>query len=674
MIRKKSRRVCLFGMLCLLTSSASAETLNVPARFPTIQEAIEAAANGDVVVIAEGTYTGVGNRDIRFLGKAITVRSTDPADWDVVRNTIIDCESAGRGFVFQAAEGPTSVLDGVTITNGFVDDTGGGIRCDASSPIIRRCFIAQNSAYGGGGIFLTGSDALVSNCIIAGNVSRVTLGGGVVTGGGSPTIRSCLIVGNDATMGTISGAGGGVASLDSDTTISGCAIVANRAGTGGGVAVAYSVFDGDITITDSLLWGNTADDGAQLYFGYAGSFFKADASTVTYSNVSGGLAGVFLEVPSSFLLHWGPGNIDEDPEFIDSDGLDNDPATWQDNDYHLGENSPCIDHGDPAVAPSPSDHDIDGDPRVLDGDADAIARIDIGSDEFGSCEDVIGDRDCNGNGVGDTCDIVGGDSSDCNVNGVPDDCEPDCNQNGTADDCDIADATSADCYVNAIPDSCDIAGGSSVDCNSNGVPDECEPDCNENGVADECDIASETSEDCAGEGVPDECEPDCNQNDTADSCDILSGVSADDNASGVPDECETPTLFVDLEATGNGSGTSWADAFTDLQGALSTAAASAGLVEQIWVAAACYEPSERSDPTDPRSATFHLVDGVAVFGGFAGGETSLEQRDIVNNETILSGDLLGDDGPDFENIEDNAYHVLTGNGSPLQLYERPACH
>ncbi|MCK4343343.1 MAG: right-handed parallel beta-helix repeat-containing protein [Phycisphaerae bacterium] len=122
-------------------------------------------------------------------------------------------------------------------------------------------------------------------------------------------------------------------------------------------------------------------------------------------------------------------------------------------------------------------------------------------------------------------------------------------------------------------------------------------------------------------------------------------------------------LFVDAEATGGHNGLTWADAYVDLQSALEDAAVSHGLTTEIWIAGGTYTPSERTDPSNPRTATFALVRGVAICGGFAGTENSLNQRDLSNlaNETILSGDLAGNDGPGFLNNEENSYHVLTSS-------------
>jgi hypothetical protein len=98
-------------------------------------------------------------------------------------------------------------------------------------------------------------------------------------------------------------------------------------------------------------------------------------------------------------------------------------------------------------------------------------------------------------------------------------------------------------------------------------------------------------------------------------------------------------FFVKHDASGNNDGTDWANAFTSLQSAL-TAASSA---DQIWVAAGTYTPTLTVGGTSDRFKSFQMKDGVAIYGGFAGAETSVDQRVMQNNPSILSGDLLGDD-------------------------------
>jgi hypothetical protein len=109
-------------------------------------------------------------------------------------------------------------------------------------------------------------------------------------------------------------------------------------------------------------------------------------------------------------------------------------------------------------------------------------------------------------------------------------------------------------------------------------------------------------------------------------------------------------FFVDANAGGAGTGDSWTDAFTDLQSALDDAQSG----DQVWIAAGLYRPSIETSPGNTRSATFAIADGIALYGGFAGGETSLSQRDPIANPTFLSGDI-GAAGP----TGDNTYHVVT---------------
>ncbi|NOT02408.1 MAG: hypothetical protein HOP29_17525 [Phycisphaerales bacterium] len=159
---------------------------------------------------------------------------------------------------------------------------------------------------------------------------------------------------------------------------------------------------------------------------------------------------------------------------------------------------------------------------------------------------------------------------------------------------------------------------------------------------------------------------DCNANGIPDECDIAGGSSTDVNANGRPDECEAPLLFVDRDAVGNDDGTSWEDAYEDLPRALAAASASGGLVTEIWVADGVYTPAP---PNGDRTASFQLLDEVALRGGFRGDEDpatfNLANRDFDGNRTVLSGDLNFNDsipaplGPTGE----NSYSVVLGGGT-----------
>jgi hypothetical protein len=108
-------------------------------------------------------------------------------------------------------------------------------------------------------------------------------------------------------------------------------------------------------------------------------------------------------------------------------------------------------------------------------------------------------------------------------------------------------------------------------------------------------------------------------------------------------------IYVDDTAAGANDGSSWTDAYADLQNALTAAQPN----DQIWVAAGTYYPSIQVGGTGPRYATFQMKNSVAIYGGFAGSGTDPNQRDIQNNETILSGDIGA-----AASTTDNCYHIF----------------
>ncbi len=209
-----------------------------------------------------------------------------------------------------------------------------------------------------------------------------------------------------------------------------------------------------------------------------------------------------------------------------------------------------------------------------------------------------------------------------------------------------------DCNLNGVEDALDISNETSADCSDNGIPDECEPDCNGNAAADSCDIYFGTSTDCTNNGLPDECEPDCNTNGQSDLCDIAGNSSPDANHNTIPDECEA-ILYVRQGAQGKRNGLNWTDAYDNLQAALAHSATPPRVVLQIWVAGGTYVPSSSN-----RSESFKLQTGLGIYGGFAGNETDRAHRNWHRNPTILSGDIMGNDLPNFVGRSDNSFHVV----------------
>lgn len=168
--------VCCWGVATLVTE-VSATTRSVPLDFQTIQGAINASVHGDTVLVAPGTYAGSGNRDIKFNGKRIVVRSEAGAE-----ETIIDCGGTAsefhRGFDFNGTgETNQSILDGFTIQNGYVDGVeplsrhGGGIRINDihGGPLIQFCIIRNCFARNGSAIYCYSMETTIRSCQIKQN-------------------------------------------------------------------------------------------------------------------------------------------------------------------------------------------------------------------------------------------------------------------------------------------------------------------------------------------------------------------------------------------------------------------------------------------------------------------------------------------------------------------------
>ena len=150
-------------LLSLFSTIAFASIISVPVDQPTIQAGIDDAKDGDTVLVADGTYSGVGNVNIDFLGKQIIVKSENGPE-----ATIVDCQSISntRGFIFQNEETNDVVLEGFTITNGNHEGRG-GIYCTNSAPTIKNCYVLSNR----GGIYCFASNPKIIDSKISNNHS-----------------------------------------------------------------------------------------------------------------------------------------------------------------------------------------------------------------------------------------------------------------------------------------------------------------------------------------------------------------------------------------------------------------------------------------------------------------------------------------------------------------------
>jgi len=348
-----------FILVLVITGFSYAAVIRVPDDQPRIQDGIDAAQNGDTVLVADGTYKGSGNKNLDFRReKAITVKSENGAE-----NCIIDCENNGRGF-FNVTEA-SSVISGFTIKNG----SGDAITCVDSSPTIKNNIIIKNS---GSGIFCSESSPTIENNIIIEN-SR----SGIYCEGSS---CSPIIHNNEIKSNTTSGDGGGIKCRSSSSlTISNNIISWNFAGGGGG-----GIYCNRAMIQNNEIIKNSAKYGGGIYVqgasGYESSSTIMNNTVSENSAVSGG--GIFcreflsLTVINTILWEdysdeifvdtsseiditysdiqggWpGEGNIDVDPLFIDPDS----------GDFHLSDYSLCIGAG--IMTPDVPDTDIEGNPR-----------------------------------------------------------------------------------------------------------------------------------------------------------------------------------------------------------------------------------------------------------------------------------------------------------------------
>jgi|GEM_PF-1979759 len=285
--------------------------------FTSIQSAIVAALAGDTVRVHDGIYV----ESIDFLGKAIAVRSVNgPAA------TTIDAAGKGRVVNFASGEGPGSVLDGFTLTNGTAD-TGGGISCVSSSPVITNCIVSGNSADYGGGIYCQLSSPAITGCTITHNVAAVSGGGIHAYDTSTPVITGCTISGNSATGAPgFDGQGGGVYCYNAAPTIADSTISGNRAADAGGgffgtasssAVITNTTISGNSAGTDGggicclfsspvldrvTISGNDADFGGGIWLG-VGSTPGITNATVTGNHASQSGGGLFCSSSSSAVAH-----------------------------------------------------------------------------------------------------------------------------------------------------------------------------------------------------------------------------------------------------------------------------------------------------------------------------------------------------------------------------------
>jgi parallel beta-helix repeat protein len=284
--------------------------------------------------------------------------------------TLTNCTFSGNhalvgGGMYNNSSSPT--LTNCTFSGNYVDEgSGGGMYNNNSSTMVTNCTFSENGAGEGlgGGMCNINSSTIMSNCIFSGNCAGLS-GGGIYGGSSSSTITNCTFSGNFAWDGFNDGDGGGIygsptlanctfsgnwawvdgGAICGSPTLTNCTFSGNRAitfdegGHGGGIY-------GSPTLANCILWGDSPDE---IYGGSA---------NVSYSDID-------MKDPSA-SPYAGTGNINADPLLT--------------ADFHLQPGSPCIDAGSNS-APSLPATDFEGDDRILDGDNDGTATVDMGADE-----------------------------------------------------------------------------------------------------------------------------------------------------------------------------------------------------------------------------------------------------------------------------------------------------
>lgn len=334
-----------------VAGSDSTGTGSASAPFLTIQAGVNAATNGDNVVLADGIYSGPGNIAINMSGKDIVVRSAS----DNPSNCIVECGGAVVGFQFLAGETPFSGLRGITVRNAraagtFSASMGAAVRMENSSPTMTKCnfegnlaigdnagFLAAGNGYGGaisgfncnstfvdcnftnnvalGGNGFTAFDTgygaggafygLFANvrftrCKFIGNTAggggygsgtAESFGGAIMSDTGSVLLENCYFASNSANQ------GGGTYVLFGLAEANNCAFASNKAlsGRGGGVMFSGSFFD----FTNCSAGGNSATLGGGAVYAADFSFGTFDNSVVWTNSADVGSAGVEIDSGSS---------------------------------------------------------------------------------------------------------------------------------------------------------------------------------------------------------------------------------------------------------------------------------------------------------------------------------------------------------------------------------------
>jgi len=304
--------------LLLALTSTQAATIRVPSEQPTIQAGINAASEGDTVLIADGVYSGADNVGVTIVGKNVVVKSENGPS-----STVIDCDRWNAAFYFYTDEiDASTVVDGIQIRNGL-GVAGGAISIQISSPTIKNCWFVANEAPNGGAIYANSSSLItVVACEFRGNTCAEYAdpdgNGGAIYfqyQDCAILVRDCIFSENQARL-------GGAISCQSGAylIVENCTFAQNGSTELGGCVYQHS------TTTNSVLLSKSI-----LAFATTGQAVWCDGTAITatccdlFGNSGGDWVGGIAAQASI------AGNMNVDPLFCEI----------QNHDLNIRSNSPC---------------------------------------------------------------------------------------------------------------------------------------------------------------------------------------------------------------------------------------------------------------------------------------------------------------------------------------------
>ncbi|MTW21928.1 InlB B-repeat-containing protein, partial [Allochromatium palmeri] len=642
--------------------------------YNSLVTALTSASSGDQVWVKAGVYRpGSAATDSFSIpagvavygGFAGTESSLDERDWKtkvtILSGDIDENDTNGDGnFIAESTSnivgtnayhvvwldgsgtptiGSSTRLDGFTITAGDanldVNTNGGGLYCKICSPTLANLTFIGNRAIHGGALFVDGSS-------------------GGYPGNVQPTLAQVAFLNNSA-----AGRGGAVDIMGTEGSESATApkftnalFRGNTAIRGGAICTTFA----QPVLTNTTLYGNTVSgdgaDGAAI--DYSGSSLSL-INTIVWGNAGGTKAVLSITSSSNPLITYsliqegcqscGVGNLELDPLFTDAIN----------GDLTLKYNSPAVDAGaSNAIGLIGVTTDLAGNPRFHDVPAITDSGYGNGTDpiivDMGAYENQSDQENQVPTVTG--LNITGTAEAGFTITGRYTFDDPELDQeNIDSDGSSYRWVRSIDNDIDTIGDNIERANGSTQGTDVNYLV----------GLADRGAYLFYCVTPVARTGA------------TPGDEDCSSG-SLVANAQAI--------WRVKQDATGEESGADWNNAYTNLQDALANALADAVSGDQIWIAAGVYYPDVGLSQVDNDSAsTFKIPSGVAVYGGFAGDETALDQRDWAAHVTVLSGDLGQDDTNKTTDgvvtdtgdiVGINACHVVTFDGQATPVIGVPA--